>query len=307
MESEWENGSPIRNNVPFAFATEKQSNTGYMAKRKKDRLGSFKRMLRNQQLLVRILIKNPELNRELIALGTLPAVEEVRKQIEPHRKDMTLPWCFDRYTSMMNIGLMLAHAIDKETRSKIVTFINRFLAEVELGQEWFSPLLTYITAGIICPPYYNFHIQKEDKRVTLTLNPDTSIDDLRNEWPMIDEAIHDAWPDFKKTNLSPKFNEEIQEYLKTIRSKQNISDDFKYKDLSEFETILAKRSDDPKKAVADYRGKRLATEGVARKSVRIHTRKTDRDIVKELYGVKTKRMQTRKVNALRQRKHRLEA
>ncbi len=278
-----------------------------MAKRKKDRLGSFKRMLRNQQLLVRILIKNPELNRELIALGTSPAVEEVRKQIEPHRKDMTLPWCFDHYATMMNIGLMLAHALDKETRSRIVIFINKFLSKAELGQEWFSPMLTYITAGIICPPYYNFHIQKENKRVTMTLNPDTSIDDIRNEWPMIDKAIHEAWPDFKKTNLSSKFNEEIQEYLKAMKAKSNISDDFKYKDLSQFETILAKRSGDSKKAVADYRGKRLVAEGVARKPVRIHSRKTDRDIVKELYGVKTKQMQTRKVNALRQRKRRLEA
>ena len=278
-----------------------------MAKRKKDRLGSFKRMLRNQQLLVRILIKNPELNRELIALGTSPAVEEVRKQIEPHRKDMTLPWCFDHYASMMNIGLMLAHALDKETRTKIVAFINKFLSETELGQEWFSPMLTYITAGIICPPYYNFHIQQEDKRVTLTLNPDTSIDDLRNEWPMIDKAIHEAWPDFKKTNLSSKFNEEIREYLKAIKAKKNTSDDFKYKDLSEFETILAKRSDNPKKAVSDYRGKRLVTEGVARKPVRIHSRKTDQDVVKELYGLKNKKLQTKKVNALRQRKRRLEA
>lgn len=278
-----------------------------MAKRKKDRLGSFKRMLRNQQLLVRILIKHPELNRELVALGTLPAVEEVRKQIEPHRKDMTLPWCFDRYASMMNIGLMLAHVLDKETRSKIVIFINKFLSKAELGQEWFSPLLTYITAGIICPPYYNFHLQKQDGRITLTLNPDTSIDDLRNEWPMIDKAIHEAWPYFKKTNLSSKFNEEIQEYLKTLKAKSNISDDFKYKDLSEFETILAKKSDDPEKAVSNYRGKRLVTQGIPRKSVRIHSRKTDRDIVKELYGLRNRKLQTKKVNALRQRKRRLEA
>ena len=306
MESKWENGSPTRNGVPFAFGTEKQSNTD-MAKRKKDRLGSFKRMLRNQQLLVRILIKNPELNRGLIALGTSPVVEEVRQQIESYRKDMTLPWCFDHYATMMNIGLMLAHALDKETRNKIVAFINRFLSEAELGQEWFSPMLTYITAGIICPPYYNFHIQQEDKRITLTLNPDTSIDDLRNEWPMIDKAIHEAWPDFKKINLSSKFNEEIQEYLKAIKAKKNISDDFKYKDLSEFETILAKKSDDPRKAVSDYRGKRLVAEGVPRKSVRIHSRKTDRDVVKELYGMKNRKLQTKKINALRQRKRRLEA
>lgn len=278
-----------------------------MAKRKKDRLGSFKQMLRNQQLLVRILIKHPQLNRQLIALGTLSTVEEVRKQIEPHRNDMTLPWCFDRYASMMNIGLMLAHALNKETRSKIVAFINKFLSEAELGQEWFSPMLTYITAGIICPPYYNFHMQKEDKRITLTLNPDTSIDDIRNEWPMIDKAIHEAWPDFKKTNLSSKFNEEIQEYLKILKAKSNISDDFKYRDLSEFETILAKRSNDPKKAVSDYRGKRLIAEGVARKPIRIYSRKTDRDIVKEIYNIKNTKLQTKKVNALRQRKRRLEA
>ena len=44
MESKWENGSPTRNGVPFAFGTEKQSNTD-MAKRKKDRLGSFKRKI----------------------------------------------------------------------------------------------------------------------------------------------------------------------------------------------------------------------------------------------------------------------
>ncbi len=306
MKSKWENGSPTRNRVPFAFNPEKQSNTD-MAKRKKDRLGSFKRMLRNQQFLVRILIKHPELNRELIALGTLPAVEEVRKEIEPHRKDMTLPWCFDHYASMMNIGLMLAHALDKETRGKIVAFINRFLSETDLGQEWFSPMLTYITAGIICPPYYNFHIQKEDKRITLTLNPDTSIDDIRNEWPMIDKTIHEAWPDFKKTNLSPKFNEEIQEYLKTLKAKNNISDDFKYRDLSEFETILAKRSNDPKKAVSDYRGKQLLTQGTSRQPVRIHSRKTDRDVVSEIYSIKNKKLQTKKVNALRQRKRRLEA
>jgi hypothetical protein len=148
-------------------------------------------------------------------------------------------------------------------------------------------------------------MRRVGKRIQLTLNPDTSIDDLRQEWPLIDKSISAAWPNFQKTNLTKNFNKMIQEYTDAVVAKKNMSDDFKFQDLSAFETILAKQAKDPKKAIAEYRGKRLLTQGVPRKPVLIKTKKTDRDVVKELYAPKNKKEENKKVNNLRQHLRRL--
>jgi hypothetical protein len=150
-------------------------------------------------------------------------------------------------------------------------------------------------------------MRRVGKRIQLTLNPDTSIDDLRQEWPLIDKSISAAWPNFQKTNLTKNFNKMIQEYTDTMVAKKNVSDDFKFQGLSEFETILAKQAKDPKKAISDYRGKKLASQGIPRKPVRLKTKKTDRDVVKELYAPKNKKDENKKVNNLRQHLRRLKS
>lgn len=300
--------------VPLAFTQKIFSNSilgNHMAKkpRTKDRHGSFKRMLKNQQLLLRTLVKHPKLNQELVRLGTLPEIVEAREKIKyaglgyPN----TLRNRFDNYDAMMGVGLKIASSTSEDSQRKLISFIDRFLAETAFGDEWVGPLFTYVTTGIICPPYQNFHLKRKGNRIQLTLNPDTSIDDIKNEWPKISVAISQVWPNFKKTNLTRKFNGQLQEYIDVLASKKNISDDFKYQELSQFETILAKQAKDPKKAISAYRDRQRIVAGVPKRPIRIKTKKTDRDVVNELYSPKNKKVETKKVNNLRQHLKRLKS
>ncbi len=275
--------------------------------RTKDNIESFKRMLKNQQDFYRITMKHHELFQELGRIAMMPSMSEIRKELPFPNKKVTLPECFYNYPRFMMHGRILVESLDLEDRHKITSFIDRWIAETESGEEWIGTILTFIMTGILCPPIQNFHMRRVGKRIQLTLNPDTSIDDLRQEWPLIDKSISAAWPNFQKTNLTKNFNKMIQEYTDAVVAKKNVSDDFKFQGLSEFETILAKQAKDPKKAISEYRGKRLLTQGAPRKPVLIKTKKTDRDVVKELYAPKSKKDENKKVNNLRQHLRRLKS
>jgi hypothetical protein len=266
-------------------------------------------MLKNQQLLLRTLIKHPKLNQELMSLGTMLEIVEAREKIKYAGVGYpkTLRNRFDNYDAIMSVGLKLASSIGEANQRKLISFIDRFISETEFGDEWIGSLFTYVTTGIICPPYQNFHLKRKGNRIELILNPDTTIDDIKNEWPKISQAISQVWPNFKKTNLTKKFNNQLQEYIDVLTSKKNITDDFKYQDLSQFETILAKQAKDPKKAISAYRDRQRMVAGVPKRPIRIKTKKTDRDVVKELYAPKSKKDENKKVNNLRQHLRRLKS
>ena len=78
--------------------------------------------------------------------------------------------------------------ISLQKENKLLKFIYDildFLEKYNLGKEWFIPITDYIISLWFFPPIYNLDIQKTDKRVLLTLNPDTSLNDIKDAWTEI--------------------------------------------------------------------------------------------------------------------------
>lgn len=271
-------------------------------KDKKYKMESFKQMLLNQQIFYRSIAKYPELFKEMKYLAMLPAMNQIRDKFPFPNTHYKMPMLFYNHSLLMKVGVQLGSIIGIGTLMDIHVFIGRWIEQTELGKEWEGTLLTFITGGILCPPIHNFHMEKKGKRVLITLNPDTSIEDIRNEWPDISREKKKAWPGFKKKSLSSNFNIVAKEYIESLK-KNEVPDELKYHELTEYETFIAKKAPDlasAKRDVSKFRGKMLVIERKARKPMRIKTKKTDQDIAKELYRPKTRKEVAKKVNLIRQ-------
>ena len=75
------------------------------------------------------------------------------------------------------------------------------------------------------PPYRNLDISSAkrlfgQKKVSLILNPDTSLKDIEDAWPEIKKEQEKLWPNYKKINLTKKsysnLNIAIEDKLKTL-------------------------------------------------------------------------------------------
>lgn len=104
-------------------------------------------------------------------------------------------------------GLVVVNAFDVNRKSEFFKSISDFLTEFDLGSEWKNTLITLVTTGEFYPPNKNFYIGRviyDKKRVMITLNPDTSLEDLAYSWNLIKGFQKYLWPDFKKTNFTKK-------------------------------------------------------------------------------------------------------
>jgi hypothetical protein len=82
--------------------------------------------------------------------------------------------------------------------------IEFFLEKYDLGHEWLIPIMDQVISMWQFPPIHNLHIQKSNKRVSLVLNPDTSLSDIKEVWEEIKKEQKKLWPNFKKINFSNK-------------------------------------------------------------------------------------------------------
>ena len=73
------------------------------------------------------------------------------------------------------------------------------------------------------PPAYNLYIgevgSKDRKRVQLTLNPDTSIDDIKEAMTLINKKKKELWPKFKRPNYSLKSHRNFMRTLTCLELK----------------------------------------------------------------------------------------
>lgn len=196
--------------------------------------------------------------------------------------------------------------------------IDTWMDKLDLGPEWKDSLVTLITTGILCPPRYSFTIHtvpaKQTKKsnlklVTITLSPETSIDELRIAWRLhIKKMKEDGWPKFKKINLTDGLKNNLIEHIKVTKAQKNISTDFKYPDLNYIETVAIKgKASDPKavkKIVMEYRRKLRDIENVKIKKFTVRKKKTYGDIAVEINGPLKNKDKKKKAALLRQHKHR---
>jgi len=111
--------------------------------------------------------------------------------------------------------------------------IDDFLHENNLGQEWSNTLADLIISWWFYPPTFNLYIkakrsENNKERITLTLNPDTSIDDITEAWGCIKKQQKELWPNFKRPNFSKASIRNLSIALKDIelrmmKSKTNMT------------------------------------------------------------------------------------
>jgi hypothetical protein len=93
---------------------------------------------------------------------------------------------------------------DDDKISALTDDINSFIRKHGLGDEWFLTIADYLISRWLHVPEPNLCIKEDDKRVILVLNPDTSLDDIKDIWLIIKKKQEKLWPDYKKTNFSKK-------------------------------------------------------------------------------------------------------
>lgn len=107
----------------------------------------------------------------------------------------------DRYKQRVKFGKVL----DKNNKSyNFYDDVDSFLKKHNLGKEWHNTIVDYIVSLWIHPPQQNMNIEECDNRVVLTLNPDTSLDDIKAVWSTISERQKALCPNYKKINFSKK-------------------------------------------------------------------------------------------------------
>lgn len=128
--------------------------------------------------------------------------------------------------------------LDKEDRvSDFYNDINSLINKYDFGREWFLTVTDFIISDWFYPPHENLNVNEDNKRVVLTLNPDTSLDDIEAIWPTIKEKQKKLWPNYKKTNFSKKMFKNLQVAIRDKEEKKasggvetdNVSNLQKYK------------------------------------------------------------------------------
>ncbi len=129
---------------------------------------------------------------------------------------------------------------EKNKFEKFCDDIYDFLKKYDLSFEWSDSIIDLIVSAWFFPPFRNFDIlcrgAKNKKRVGLILNPDTSLEDIKDAWPEIKNKQKESWPNFKKTNVTKKSFKNLDKGIKDIESKlfgtkevEDESDHRKYK------------------------------------------------------------------------------
>lgn len=107
------------------------------------------------------------------------------------------------------------HVMERWTEKRCVEFldeIDHFLKKFNFGFEWMGPLFAIILEHRLCLPYENLYINyswdddpdSDDSlgRVILTLNPDTSLEDIKFVFDRIKKMQKKLQPNFKSINLT---------------------------------------------------------------------------------------------------------
>lgn len=278
---------------------------------KKSQIIQLKTMIKNEYFLYACIAKHKELGRDLNRLAEMEELKVYREHFPFPNTEISMAKCFagnlGLYERIIEIGKRISISRTLKTVVLMDEVIGHWMEKLDLGKEWKDTFVTYVTTGVLCPPIHNFYMEEKEKRITITLNPDTSIRDIKAVWGDIAKKMEDIWPNFKKMNFSEGMKKNLEEQAKIRNVKNTLTPDFKYQNLTGYEEALI-RGKDPQKAkqlISEYRGLKLKVDGVKRQSIKIKERKTDRDIVKELQGVVKGKDLKKAINRLRQQRHRL--
>jgi hypothetical protein len=273
---------------------------------------SYKTAIKNEYFFHKVALRKPR---------AFLSVAQISKKYSPTKPDIGVR----KFSSLkrflmrgevLSVGQQILHSLPYSERVDFLKEINGIREALSWGREWEETLIAYTMTGILCPPIFNLYIEKKEVRmppsegwgklrVSLILNPDTSLDDIENAWPEIEEAKRSLWPNFKSFNLSKNSSKHLNEQIEMIREKLiPISDKEKYGALSEWEESMLKRGE-PIKAVLQYRAKRKSQGLSSGKSVRVKNKRTNIGIVKKTQNIKSPKKARKAANLFSQHTRRL--
>ena len=119
---------------------------------------------------------------------------------------------YDRRVKFIN---SLVDGKVSEFRNDILAFLGKF----NFGKEWLNTIADFILSMWLYPPMFNLHTDENNgakgkKRVLLELNPDTSIDDIKEAWREISQQQKELYPSFKKRYVTSKSFENLNIAIK---------------------------------------------------------------------------------------------
>lgn len=234
------------------------------------------------------------------------------KKYDPNIKDIA----WNEYPSISEQLKLHDNAIEKikdGDAEKIVMLsndVNTFLGKYGFGHEWWLDLLTVILIGKFAPPFINFERRDEGKRVVLVLNPDTSLEDIKNNFDIIKTSQKSLWPDFHKSNASAKSSKQLNE-LAMLEAIKETELDFSNKEkLSTYESAVYDQERKTGKTMKEIERKINAIlanrrlQGERALNISLKKKITDLEATRFLVGDDPKKVKM-KVNQLRQAKRRV--
>jgi hypothetical protein len=283
----------------------------------------IRRMLVNERIFYKALIKNNDILGKLLELAHLEGLSDIRQDLPMPGEPLRPSVYFTHNTKFIDWSMKIFTSLDDETKKKIQGDILKIMMQAKLGREWLNPLTTFVILGIMLPPIHSFSIEKEpisilekasdltrQYRVKIVLDPDATIDEIRAAWPEIQRFSKEGWPNVKKVNLSKNFNTHLKEYLTMLSKKEKV---LPFKPNDGYEEILARQTQDADellKLVKRHRNGKMEQDNIKAKPIsrkKVTENKTARDVSREVYGSKTKKNEKKSIDMIRQHLKRLKA
>lgn len=120
--------------------------------------------------------------------------------------------------------------LSTEKQRKFFTGVERIRIRNKLGKEWTYCLMDIVISHFFIPPIYNLHVEanKEKKKVSIELNPDTSLADIKEAWHSIKKAKKQVFGKITRKKVTNKWLENFVLFAKQLelkRSKKTVRDE----------------------------------------------------------------------------------
>lgn len=120
--------------------------------------------------------------------------------------------------------------LSTEKQRKFFTGVERIRIRNKLGKEWTYCLMDIVISHFFIPPIYNLHIEanKEKKKVSIEINPDTSLADIKEAWHSIKKAKKKVFGKIARKKVTNKWLENFVLFAKQLelkRSKKTVRDE----------------------------------------------------------------------------------
>lgn len=183
------------------------------------------------------------------------------KQLMKERNDKMITGIFDERKKKFKESLLLIKSWSPKERAEFMGEIKKILSRADLGEEWWLTIAVTILQGWFFPPMDNFYMRgvgdaPTKKRIMLELNPDTSIEDIKEAWARIKGEQKKLGPNFRKINLTTNsfaklgvYIKDLEErFLKSTRKNEVESEDYTATDMDRVGAIWPNEKDISEKA-----------------------------------------------------------